>query len=209
MTNFARTEREHLCDLALQVGPDHPTLCGDWTVKDLVVHLLVRERSLVGAPGILVPALSGATERASERLRRSDLEQLVERLRNPRGSWAGLPGVEQAANTVEFFVHHEDVRRAAAGWEPRTLQPEESRLLWNRLKVMGRALARPAGVPLVVVEPATGSRAVLRGGDDPVVLSGAPGERLLFLFGRAEHHGLEFGGPPGSVARLQSASLGF
>ena len=40
---LARRERHELCDLALTVGEDAPTLCGDWIVKDLVVHLLVRE----------------------------------------------------------------------------------------------------------------------------------------------------------------------
>lgn len=29
------------------------------------------------------------------------------------------PGpIDRAANTLEYFVHHEDVRRAIDGWEP-------------------------------------------------------------------------------------------
>ena len=28
--------------------------------------------------------------------------------------------IDTLANTVEFFVHHEDVRRAQAGWTPRS-----------------------------------------------------------------------------------------
>ena len=59
MTTFVTTERDALCDTALEVGEDAPTLSGDWTAKDLLCHLLVRERSLIGAPGIQVPFLSG------------------------------------------------------------------------------------------------------------------------------------------------------
>ena len=42
-----------------------------------------------------------------------------------RFSVFAIPGVDEGANTTEFFVHHEDVRRAgdapqtAATWEPR------------------------------------------------------------------------------------------
>lgn len=44
MTSFARRERLALCDTALLVGPDAPTLCDPWDVKALLCHLLVRER---------------------------------------------------------------------------------------------------------------------------------------------------------------------
>ena len=33
-----------LCDLFEEVGPDAPTLCGDWTTRDLAAHLVMRER---------------------------------------------------------------------------------------------------------------------------------------------------------------------
>ena len=32
-----------------------------------------------------------------------------------------LPGVDKLLNTTEYVVHHEDVRRAQPGWEPRAL----------------------------------------------------------------------------------------
>ena len=82
-TTFARRERDALGDLALAVGPDAPTLCGSWTVRDLVVHLLVRERRPWAAPGILVPALSGLVDHASTALAQRPFEELVETLRTP------------------------------------------------------------------------------------------------------------------------------
>ena len=45
MTSIAAHERMLLCALAQQLGPDEPTLCAGWTVRDLVAHLLVREGS--------------------------------------------------------------------------------------------------------------------------------------------------------------------
>jgi hypothetical protein len=38
------------------------------------------------------------------------------------------------ANTVEYFVHHEDVRRAVEGWAERELPRGLSDALWKRLK---------------------------------------------------------------------------
>ena len=101
---------------------DAPTLCGDWTAKDLVAHLLVRERSPLAALGIVVPPLSGLTEREMARLARQDFAVLVERLRGHGLHAAGAAAGRQAASTpLEYFVHHEDLRRAQPGWAPREL----------------------------------------------------------------------------------------
>ena len=43
--SLARVERHALADTARTVGPDAPTLSGDWTARDLLAHLLVREHS--------------------------------------------------------------------------------------------------------------------------------------------------------------------
>lgn len=208
MTSLARKERHKLCDLALELGPDAPTLSGDWDVKDLVVHLLVRERSVVGGPGILVPALSGLTERVSEQLAEDDFTDLVERLRRPRFTWAAVPGLDQLTNTAEFFVHHEDIRRAQPGWAPRTLGAGEQAFLWRIAGVAGKGLIRRAGVPVTAANALTGDTKVLRGGSDPVMMSGPPAELLLFLYGRSEVSGIDFTGPEEAVHRLKGASLG-
>ncbi len=207
MTSLARAERERLLDLAVAVGPDAPTLCGDWSVRELVAHLWVREHS-VAAAGILVPGLGNAADRAVERTARGRaFPALVERV---RGRWSPLrlPGVDQAVNTIEFFVHHEDIRRAQHAWEPRDLPSGDQDVLWRAVRITGRGLVRPAGVPTVIERVDTGDRATLRGGDDPVVLRGEPAEIVLFLYGRRQTHGLEFDGPAELVERLKSARLG-
>ncbi|MEO6512650.1 MAG: maleylpyruvate isomerase N-terminal domain-containing protein, partial [Nocardioides sp.] len=73
-----------MAETALEVGADAPTLCDGWDTKDLVCHLLVRESSPLGAPGIAVPALSGLTDREMSRLRKRPFDDLVARLRDRR-----------------------------------------------------------------------------------------------------------------------------
>lgn len=207
MTYFAAVERNRLCDLAMEAGGTPPTLCGDWTVKDLVVHLMVREKT-AAAPGIVVPALSGLVERATARFEKRTLEDLVKELRDPRMTWAAVPILDRLLNTAEYFVHHEDIRRGQPGWAPRTLLPDENKTLWRVAGIMGRGLVRPAGVPVRIRNAVTGAEKTLRRGDGAVVITGDPSELLLMLFGRGEVTGLEFSGPPDTVDRFRSASLG-
>jgi uncharacterized protein (TIGR03085 family) len=206
MTSFARRERLALCDTALREGPDAPTLCDPWDVEQLVCHLLVRERNPVAATGIAVAPLSGLTDRAMERLARTDFGVLVERFRSPRVVPFAVPGVEQLWNTLEFLVHHEDIRRAQPGWAPRSLAESDEQTVWSFLKVAGRALARPAGVPVRLEWES--HTATLRSGDDPVVVRGLPSELTLVLQGRARVADVAYDGPATAVARLRGADLG-
>ena len=64
----ASRERAALVNTMRAVGPDGPTLCGDWTTRDLAAHLVLRERRLDAAPGILIPALAGYTARKQQHL---------------------------------------------------------------------------------------------------------------------------------------------
>ena len=47
----ASRERAALVTTMRAVGPDAPTLCGDWTTRDLAAHLVLRERRPDAAPG--------------------------------------------------------------------------------------------------------------------------------------------------------------
>ena len=203
MEPMSRSERAALCNSALEAGAAAPTLCGSWTVKDLVIHLLVRERDPLGAPGIVVPQLGTLTRRAERRMAAQDFTAMVERVRGGPPKWSplALPPLERAVNTLEYFVHHEDIRRATPGWSPRELTEREQKVLWKATAVAGKGLVRPAKVP---VEMRWGGRtAVLRKGADPAVVSGPPAEIAMFLFGRHETAGLEVEGPPQAVSALR------
>jgi uncharacterized protein (TIGR03085 family) len=206
VTSFARRERLALSDTALREGPDAPTLCDPWDVRHLVCHLLVRERNPVAAAGIAVGPLSGLTDRAIDHLAGRDFETLVASFRRPWPVPFGVPGVEQVWNTLEFLVHHEDIRRAQDGWAPRSLAEEDEGAVWSMLKLMGRGLARAAGVPVVLAWDTRS--ATLRGGDDPVVVRGLPSEIALVLHGRQRVADVTYDGPSDRVARLRGADLG-
>jgi len=209
MTRLSMTERAALCDTALQVGADGPTLCEGWTVKDLVVHLLVRERR-PAAVGIVVAPLAGLTARSSARIARTDFPVLVERLRGgpPPLSPFRVPRVDALANTLEYLVHHEDVRRAVDGWAPRRLGDDTERLLWTSLRPMARRLVRRAPVGVRIEDTLSGSTAELRRGDSSVTLRGLPSELALYLFGRTAHARVDAEGREEDVARLGGAALG-
>ncbi len=211
MESMSRSERAALCNTALEAGEQAPTLCGRWTVKDLVIHLLVRERDPLGAPGILVPQLEKLTDHSARRLARQDFTTLVERVRSgpPRWSPISLPPLDRAVNTLEYFVHHEDIRRAAPDWQPRELTEREQKALWKAIGVAGKGLVRPAGVPVEIRWPQDERvrSAVLKKGANPAVVSGAPSELTLFLFGRSQHGPLEFTGPHDHVRELRRGDL--
>ncbi len=212
MESMSRSERAALCNTALEAGEQAPTLCGQWTVKDLVIHLLVRERDPLGAPGIVFPQLERLTDRSARRLARQDFSSLVERVRSgpPRWSPMSLPPLDRTLNTLEYFVHHEDIRRAGTEWEPRELTDREQKVLWKAIGTAGKGLVRPIGVPVEIrwTSAQRESSAVLRAGEDPVVVTGTPAEITMMLFGREQHVGLEFGGPEASVKKLTATDLG-
>lgn len=209
MTNLARTERAALCDLALELGPDAPTLSGEWTVKDLVVHLLVREGS-PAAVGIVVPPLSSLTDAASRRIARDDLPVLVERLRKGPPLWSPFrPGLlDRVLNTLEYYVHHEDVRRAQDGWEPRVLDRRAETALWKAIRVAGRGLVRDAPVGVVIERSDTGEREVLRNKPGAVTVRGLPSEVVLFVYGRQPQARVDLDGVDSDIALLTGADLG-
>ena len=209
MTRLARTERTELCDVALQLGADQPTLCEGWTVRDLLAHLALRERS-PAAVGIVLRPVSGLTERATRRRARTDFAVLVERVRTgpPRWSPFALRVVDAAVNTLEYLVHHEDIRRAQPSWSPRTLGDETEQTIWSALRLPAKAATRSLPVGLTLENSATGSTLVAREGAQQVVVRGLPSELALYVFGRRAHARVEASGDADAVARLADASLG-
>jgi uncharacterized protein (TIGR03085 family) len=214
MTSLAAHERTLLCALAQQVGPEAPTLCGGWDVRDLVIHLLVREGHPLAAAGIFVPPLAGVRRRTEDKLARRDFADLVTALRHgpPLLSPFSFPRLGEVANTAEFFVHHEDIRRAQPDWSPRVLRGEAEDLIWRLLGLLGRgtALVAPTGVVMFRSDVA-GARKRLRpapAGAGDVEVTGPPSELMLFAYGRQEHAVVDLSGEPDDVAALRGASLG-
>lgn len=206
----ARTERAALCDLFERVGPDAPTLCAGWTTADLAAHLVLRERRPDAMPGIGFAPLSSYTAAVQDRIRRRhSWPGLVDLVRGGPPVWSPyrVPAIDALVNTLELFVHHEDVRRAQDGWEPRELPAAFQDLLWRRLRGMAWLLLRRAPVGVVLRRP-DGERAGGRKAEPYVVVTGEPQELLLFVFGRQAHTRVSCAGDAAAVDLLRSARLG-
>ena len=83
----------------------------------------------------------------------------MNRLRSgpPRWSLFRPHALGELLNNVEFFVHHEDVRRAAPVWEPRVLDAATTALLWKRSTQMAKRILRSAPGGIELIRPDTGA----------------------------------------------------
>ena len=210
--SYSREERLALCALLDETGPDAPTLCEGWTTGDLAAHLVLRERRPDAAAGVAGGPLAGYPARVQQRLReRIPFPDLVRMIKSgpPRLSVMALPGMDERVNAVEFFVHHEDVRRAADGWEPRTLGGGEPDMLWGRLR-MARFMLRkaPVGVELARDDggPATSYRITARNATPAVTVVGSPAELTLWVMGRRAAARVRMDGMQAAVTKLAGAN---
>ncbi|CAM5385581.1 MULTISPECIES: TIGR03085 family metal-binding protein [Streptomyces] len=209
MSTHANRERLLLADLLEGAGPDAPTLCEGWKTRDLAAHVVVRERRADAAGGLLIKPLAGRLERVQREFAAKPYDELVRLIRTgpPRMSPFALKQIDEASNTVEFYVHAEDVRRAQPDWTPRELDPVFSDALWSRLEKMARVLGRKSPVGLVLRRP-NGQTAVAHRGTPVVTATGGPGELVLFVYGRQSAADVELDGDKDAVARVLEAQLG-
>jgi uncharacterized protein (TIGR03085 family) len=210
VTPLAGAERAGLCDLLEQSLPDAPTLCAGWTTYDLAAHLVLRERRPLEALGIAVPVLRNVTARAMRRLQqRHGYAGLVALLRSgpPRWSPMRAPRFAEESNALEFFVHFEDVRRAASGWLPRQLPFAAETALWSQLDRIARVLGRRSPVGLELVRTDTPDARRVKPGEPAVAVRGLPSELVLFCFGRRDVADVAVDGHADAVQRLRAVQL--
>lgn len=213
MGTAAHVEREALSDLFTELGPDVPTLCEGWSARDLAAHLVVRERRPDGAVGIIAKPLAGYADKVRRGEAERPWDEIVQRVRSgpPMLAPTRIDAVDRAVNTIEYFVHHEDVRRAQPGWTRRELTPDLVADLTAALSRMARVLARkvPVGVVLNVTDAPDGPRTIVaRKGDESVTISGPIGEITLYVYGRRDVAGVELDGSAAAVEQLRAASFG-
>ena len=208
MTSLATAERSELSDLLDRLGPNEPTLCAGWTTRDLSAHLVVRESRLDASVGIVVPAFAGYLERVQRRVAAQPFEVIVARLRfgPPRWSPYRIAPIGEAANNIEFFVHHEDVRRAQPDWKPRIIETATDDLIWRRTRRMARLVLRSAPVGVELVRRDTGERCTakaLPNDESRVTLTAPAQELLLYLFGRYAHALVDRDGPAAALEEIE------
>ena len=207
--SVAQRERAALVQTMRETGPDHPTLCGEWTNRELAAHLVVRERRLDAAPGIMIPALADYTERVTRQVAaETDWTELLDRVASGPPVFSPFKLLDPVVNVAEMFIHHEDVRRGQPGWRPRELSPQDTAELTRSVKSgLSRLMLRKAGSGIEARMPGE-EPVVLRKGEPVVTITGDPGEIVLWLSGR-DAVDLEFGGDPAAVDGLRALQRGF
>jgi uncharacterized protein (TIGR03085 family) len=134
----------------------------------------------------MVPFLAGYTAKVQREVTdANDWNELLAKVASGPPLYSPFKLLDPVANLGEMFIHHEDVRRAQIGWEPRRLDDMLEKSLGRGLPLIARmslgksparvALRTPSGATLTTV-----------GSGPPLIVTGEPQELLLFLSGRDE-----------------------
>ena len=209
--SLADEERPAICDTLTELGPDQPTLCFGWTTRDMIAHLVMRERRPDAAVGILVRPFSGHMSKVMSQIAEQPYDELIATFRSGPPWWTifAIPGVGDRANMSELYIHHEDVRRAQPDWQPRPTEVHREDALWGALtSPMGRLLFRRCSVGVVL--RAAGRRdVVVKKGEPAVHVVGEPSEITLVAFGRpTDHTRVVIQGTPEDIAKFESSPRG-
>lgn len=207
---FAATERQELAALLRRLGPTAPTCCDGWDTFDLVTHLYLREHRLDAALGMFVSALSPRLERVTNELKTRGFEYLVQRWQ--QGLPPALSRLEPVLNTLENFVHHEDVRRAQENWQPRSFELATLQQLDAPARRLLPLLLRRSTVPVVVEAAglprwiAHDRRGVVTKGNAVAHLRGPLPEIILWAYGRPTVVQVLFG-PEEYLSQVRRSSI--
>ena len=182
--SVASDERAALVGALRTAGPDAPTLCPGWTTRELVAHLLARERRPEALLGIGFPRFAERRHLIERRIATDhEWSELVDQLAAGPPAYSPLRLLNRVANIHEMFVHHEDVRRAVPGWTPRALDDDTVGAL-KRLTRFFAPILMPEVPARVTFQTPDGISLAQFGAGPAVSVSGPPGELLLFAFGR-------------------------
>jgi uncharacterized protein (TIGR03085 family) len=210
--SVAQRERAALVEILRTVGPDAPTLCEGWTTRDLTAHLVVRERRPDALPGLVYGPLASYTSRLQSQLTASTTwPDLVEMFASGPPMLSLFKVLDPVASIHEMFVHHEDVRRAQVGWEPRELDASTNGAVKRRIAMLSRvgmSKSMTAVSTRLTLRTTDGQTVAAVGNGSPVTVTGEPQELLLFAFGRNAVR-VEFSGDDDIVGAVRAAKRGF
>ena len=203
----AQQERAALVTTMRGVGPEQPTLCGDWTTRDLAAHLVIRERRLDAAPGIMVPKFAGYTERVQNQVAaENDWNVLLDQIASGPPLLSPFKLLDPFVNVAEMFIHHEDGRRAVSGWEPRELDAATTSSLARQVSLMSRMTMSKTPARVTLKTP-DGTTLTTVGKGPAVTVTGEPGELLMFISGRDQAK-LTFTGDDAAVSAVRDGERG-
>jgi len=206
---LAQSERAALAELFRTLGPDQPTLCEGWDTKDLLVHLLVRERSPLGVVGGQVSLLRSFTEKAAADYAARPWPELIDEYRSGPPFWnpMGWGKLDELSNGGEMFIHHEDARRGQPDWQPRDYDAARAAEL-DKMVASGWTKLMLRKSPVGVVAQLPDRTITLKSGDPAVTLIGTAGEIILWSAGRTAVQ-VELTGDEAAVSTVAGLAKGF
>jgi uncharacterized protein (TIGR03085 family) len=178
---------------------------------------VVREGRPVAAAGIFLPPLAPLAARVQRSTAEKPWPELVALVRGGPPWWSlmRLGPLGEKINGIEFFVHHEDVRRVGRGWERRPADPLRAEALWAVLSRLARLCYRRSPVGVVLRRSdgnsdggSDGTEHVARRGRRSVTVVGPTEELTLHAYGRAQAL-VDVEGDPMDVQQLQDSQRGF
>lgn len=202
------TEREEFAATFLALGPTAPTILPGWDAAALLEHLHLRER----APHLMLAhrlpgPLAGRVRAALERYRRTPWEQRVAGFRAGPGPLSPIGRLDALSGQSELLIHHEDLRRAQDGWEPRRLPAARAEDAWRAVGLMA-PLTMSVRADVTLVSPLGGRRLRARHSDGSLRVHGEPLELLLWVSGRDEVARVQVHGEPAALRALQDGRRG-
>ena len=183
---WVETERRQLVRTLREADPLAPTLCEGWDVRRLLAHLVLREHApwKIAADTVRRPKPGQEKHLGIEAAAASTPQgyaALVDRFAAGPGRFS--PFRADAANLVEYVIHHEDIRRGGGVAAPRELPAGQQQALWKQLGMMARMGYRgsPVGVELAL---AGSGRRRVKSGSPSVLVSGGVVDLALHAMGR-------------------------
>jgi hypothetical protein len=181
----AQPERAALVETMRTVGPDAPTLCGDWTTRDLAAHLVVRERRLDATAGVAVPFLAGYTAKVQRQVTDStDWDDLLDKVASGPPLYSPFKLFDPVANLGDAMV----------------------KALGRGLPLMARLTLAKAPARVSLRTPDGKTLATVGRGPE-LTVTGEPQELLLFISGRDAVR-LEFDGDEALVDAVRTSRRG-
>lgn len=177
---LARDERADLLALLETLSPEQwnaPTLCSEWTVRDVVAHVVSYDELSTGQLVKLVAKgrfkFGGINAVVLEAFGRREPDELLTYLKEhlePRGVPAARKG---GIGLTDAVIHHQDVRRPLG--MPREIPAERlvAALPIGRTAPPTRAFARTRGLRFVAtdIDWSSGKGPEVRGAAEPLLLA--------------------------------------
>lgn len=202
------TEREEFADSFLALGADAPTILPGWNAGDLLEHLHLRESAPQLRVATRLPGpLARRAQAALKSYQVSPWQERVARFRTGPGPFSPIGRLDALSGQAELLIHHEDLRRAQDGWEPRRLSTAAAQDAWRAVGLMA-PLAMRVRADVALVSPLGGRRVRARSSAGSLRVHGDALELLLWVSGRDEVARVRVHGEPAALRALQDGRRG-